>query len=73
MTLQQTASMLIEKYRHEITRDGDWWWGNGTHSFNIYSPEGDGWFNINVYTFDAVKGVDNYDTWIDLEPRYLGG
>ena len=33
---------LIEKYKHEITRDGDWWWGNDSVDINIHCPNDDG-------------------------------
>ena len=71
--LQMEADDLIAKYKHEIVRDGDWWWGTGTHSFNIHSPENDGWYHVNVYKFDAEKGVDEYADWIDLPRVFIKG
>lgn len=70
--LQQTALDLIKQYRHEIVRDGDWWHGTDEYSFNIHSPENDGLFNINVYKVDPVKGMDNYDYWLDFDPVFIG-
>jgi hypothetical protein len=70
--LQQVANQLIEQYRHEIVRDCDWWHGTDEHSFNIHSPDEDGWFSINVYKVDPVTGMDNYEWMIDLERIYLG-
>ena len=70
--LQQVANQLIEQYRHEIVRDGDWWHGTDDYSFNIHSPDEDGWFSINVYKVDPVTGMDNYEWMIDLERIYLG-
>jgi hypothetical protein len=70
--LQQVANQLIEQYRHEIVRDRDWWHGTDEHSFNIHSPDEDGWFSINVYKVDPVTGMDNYEWMIDLERIYLG-
>ena len=67
--MQEMADVLIKAYKHEIVRDGDWWHGTSEHSFNIHSYNDDGWYNINVYD---TNGVDNYDTWVDLEPVYLG-
>ena len=70
--LQQMALDLIKQYRHEIVRDGDWWHGTDEYSFNIHSPENDGLFNINVYKVDPVKGMDNYDYWLDFDPVFIG-
>jgi hypothetical protein len=69
--LQKLANELIETYRDEIVRDGDWWHGTDEHSFNIHSPNDDEWFHINVYKFDPVTGTDNYDSWIDLPRVFL--
>jgi hypothetical protein len=67
--MQEMADVLIKAYKHEIIDEGDWWYGIDEHSFNIHSYNDDGWYNINVYD---TNGVDNYDTWVDLEPVYLG-
>ena len=69
--LQQTANELIQKYKHEIVAEGDWWYGIDEHSFNIHCPDEDGWYRINVYKVDPVTGMDNYEWMIDLEPVYL--
>jgi hypothetical protein len=71
--LQMEADDLIAKYKHEIARDGDWWYGTDTHSFNIHSPDNDDWFNVNVYKFDAKKGEDDYSQWIDLPRVFIKG
>jgi hypothetical protein len=71
--LQMEADDLIAKYKHEIARDGDWWYGTDTHSFNIHSPDNDDWFNVNVYKFDAKKGEDAYSQWIDLPRVFIKG
>jgi hypothetical protein len=70
--LTQIANALIEQYKPEIIRDRDWWHGTDTHSFNIHSPDEDGWFQINVYKVDPVKGMDDYEWWIDLPRVFLG-
>jgi hypothetical protein len=70
--LAQIANALIEQYKPEIIRDRDWWHGTDTHSFNIHSPDEDGWFQINVYKVDPVKGMDDYEWWIDLPRVFLG-
>jgi hypothetical protein len=69
--LQQLADEYIKQYRHEIVRDGDWWHGTPEYSFNIHSPDDDGWFHINVYKHDADKGMDDYTDWIDLPKVFL--
>lgn len=69
--LQQVANQLIEQYKHEIVRDGDWWHGIDGYDFNIHSPNEDDWFNINVYTHNETTGTD-YSTWINLKPVQLG-
>jgi hypothetical protein len=69
--LAQIANALIEQYKPEIIRDRDWWHGTDTHSFNIHSPDEDGWFQVNVYKVDPVKGMDDYEWWIDLPRVYL--
>ena len=71
--MQEMADVLIKAYKDEIVRDGDWWHGTSEHSFNIHSPNDDGWFNINVYNYDDTKGENNYETWVDLSPVYLRG
>lgn len=63
---------LIEKYKHEITRDGDWWWGNDSVDINIHCPNDDGVYHINIYPFDTVKGLPNYEVCITLPPVFLG-
>jgi hypothetical protein len=68
--MQEMADVLIKAYKHEIVDEGDWWYGTDEHSFNIHTPNDDGWYNINVY--DTIDGVDNTDTWVDLDPVYLG-
>lgn len=76
--LQQIANDLIKQYKHEIVRDGDWWHGIDGYSFNIHSLEDDveaegyDWYQINVYKVDPVKGMDDYEWMIDLEPVFLG-
>lgn len=70
--LQQMALDLIKQYRHEIVRDGDWWHGTDEYSFNIHSPNDDGWFRINVYKVDPETGMDNYDYWLDFDPVFIG-
>ena len=70
--LQELAQKLIKQYKHEIVKDGDWWHGTTEHSFNIHSPNDDGWFRINVYKVDPVTGMDNYEWMVDLDPVYLG-
>jgi hypothetical protein len=76
--LTQFAQTLIEQYKHEIVRDGDWWHGIDGYSFNIHSLEDDhesdgyDWYSINVYKVDPVTGMDNYEWMIDLEPVFLG-
>jgi len=57
--LQQFADGLIQQYRHEIVRDGDWWHGTDESSFNNPSPNDDEWFHVNVYRFDPVKGKNS--------------
>ena len=71
-TLQEIALILIKEYRDEIVRDGDWWWGNDTHDFNIHCPDDDGIYHINIYPFDAVKGLPNYEVCVTLPPVFLG-
>jgi len=71
--LQMEADDLIAKYKHEIVRDGDWWWGTDTHSFNIHSPDNDDWFNVNVYKVDPVTGMDDCTHWIDLPRVFIKG
>jgi hypothetical protein len=70
--LQQLAHKYIAQYKHEIVRDRDWWHGTDEYSFNIHSPDEDGWFNINVYKYDADKGEDDCSEWIDLPRVFLG-
>jgi hypothetical protein len=70
--LQQLAKQFIAEHIQEIIRDRDWWWGIEGYSFNVHSPEEDGWFNINVYKVDPVTGMDNYEWMIDLPRIYLG-
>ena len=70
--LQELAQKLIKQYKHEIVKDGDWWHGTTEHSFNIHSPNDDGWFRINVYKVDPVTGMDNYEWMVDLDPVFLG-
>jgi hypothetical protein len=70
--LQQIANDLIAQYKHEIVRDGDWWHGIPDYSFNIHSPDDNDWFQVNVYKVDPVKGMDDYEWSIDLEPVFLG-
>jgi len=71
--LQMEADDLIAKYKHEIVKDRDWWYGTDDYSFNIHSPDEDGWFHVNVYKVDPVTGMDNYEWMIDLPRVYLGG
>jgi hypothetical protein len=68
--LQQIANDLIAQYKDEIIDQGDWWWGTDTHSFNIHSPDEDGWFHINIYP--TIDGEDNYSKSINLPHVYLG-
>jgi hypothetical protein len=72
--LQQLAQNLAKQYKDEIVKDGDWWHGTDTHSFNIHclDDECDGWYNVNVYKVDPVTGMDNYEWMIDLPRVYLG-
>ena len=76
--LQQIANDLIGQYKHEIVKEGDWWHGIDDYSFNIHSLEDDvdsaeyDWYQINVYKVDPVKGMDDYEWMIDLEPVFLG-
>ena len=69
--LQRVVDQLIATYGHEITRDGDWWYGIDGYDFNIHTPEDDGHYNINVYTHSDTLGTD-YSTWINLQPVFLG-
>ena len=71
-TLQEIALILIKEYRDEITRDGDWWWGNDTHDFNIHCPHDDGIYNIDIYPLDEAKGLPNYEVCITLPKVFLG-
>ena len=70
--LQILADDFIAKYKHEIVRDRDWWYGIDEYSFNIHSPDEDDWYQINVYKVDPVTGMDNYEYMINLEPIYFG-
>lgn len=70
--LEKIAHDLIEKHKHEIVRDGDWWHGIKDYTFNIHSPDDNDLFNINVYKVDPVTGMDNYEYWLDFKPVYLG-
>ena len=64
--LQATADKLIRKYKKQITRDGDWWYGTADHDFNIHDAERtNGWYTINVYPYNPETGTD-YSTWITL-------
>ena len=73
--LQMEADDLIAQHREEIIREGDWWWGTDTHSFNIHCLDDkcDGWYSVNVYKVDPVTGMDNYEWMIDLPRVFLGG
>jgi len=73
--LQMVADDLIAQYKHEIVRDGDWWYGIDEYSFNIHSMEDDcdGWYNVNVYKVDPVTGMDNCEWWIDLPRVFIKG
>jgi hypothetical protein len=68
--LQLVVDDLIAKYKDEIVKDRDWWWGLDKYSINIHSlnEDGDDWYNVNVYKVDPVTGMDNYSEWFDL-PR----
>jgi len=73
--LQMEADDLIAKYKDEIIKEGDWWWGTDTHSYNIHclDDECDGWYNVNVYKVDPVTGMDNYEWMIDLPRVFIKG
>ena len=77
--LQMLADDLIAKYKDEIVRDGDWWYGIDEYSFNIHSLEDDvkaedyDWYSINVYKVDPVTGMDNYEWMIDLPRVFIKG
>ena len=69
--LEKIAHELINQYKHEIVRDGDWWHGINEYSFNIHSPNDDDLFNINVYKINPKTGMDDYEWMINLDPVYL--
>ena len=73
--LQMEADDLIAKHKDEIIKEGDWWWGTDTHSYNIHclDDECDGWYNVNVYKVDPVTGMDNYEWMIDLPRVFIKG
>ena len=75
LELQMTADDLIAKYKDEIVKDRDWWYGTKEYSFNIHSlnEDGDDWYSVNVYKVDPVTGMDNYDWWIDLPRVFIKG
>ena len=77
--LQMLADDFIAKYKDEILKDRDWWYGIDEYSFNIHSLEDDDeakdydWYSINVYKVDPVTGMDNYEWWIDLPRVFIKG
>jgi len=75
LELQMTADDLIAKYKDEIVKDRDWWYGTDQYSFNIHSlnEDGDDWYSVNVYKVDPVTGMDNYEWMIDLPRVFIKG
>ena len=73
--LQMLAVHFIAKYKDEIEKDRDWWYGIDEYTFNIHSMEDDcdGWYNVNVYKVDPVTGMDNYEWMIDLPRVFIKG
>ena len=77
--LQMLADDFIAKYKDEIVKDRDWWYGIDEYSFNIHSTEDDvdgedyDWYSINVYKVDPVTGMDNYEWMIDLPRVFIKG
>jgi len=71
--LQHIAGLIAKAYKHEIVKEGDWWYGIDEYDFNIhdFGREGSGHFSINVYEHNGL-GMDKYNHWIDLQPIYLG-
>jgi hypothetical protein len=70
--LEKIAHNLIKQYKNEIIRHGDWWHGIDNYSFNIYSPDDNDLFNINIYKVNPITGMDDYEWMINLKPVYLG-
>ena len=53
--LQMLADDLIAKYKHEIVRDGDWWYGTDDYDFNFFDW-GDRPNQIAVVVYDMTQG-----------------
>ena len=64
---------LLHRYKYEIAKDGDWWYGLPDYSINVFCYDEGGWekpdalFEINVYRV-GENGMDDYSIQWDLPP-----
>lgn len=58
---------IIKKYKHEILKDKDWWYGLHAYDINIYEDENkEKIFNIVIYKMNE-KGEFDYSQWKNLK------
>lgn len=58
---------IIKKYKHEILKDKDWWYGLHAYDINIYEDENkEKIFNIVIYKMNE-NGEFDYSQWQNLK------
>lgn len=63
--LEYLILFLIRKYKDEILRDRDWWFGLPEYTINVHDYTEQDIFSINVYKV-GENGMDDYSHWENL-------
>jgi len=63
--LEYLTLFLIRKYKDEILRERDWWFGLAEYSINVHDYNDEDVFHINIYKV-GENGMDDYTHSEDL-------
>lgn len=63
MDLQFQVLDIIKRYKYEILRDRDWWYGLSEHDVNVFQE--DGRFIVSIYKMGSDGSFD-YNSWENM-------
>lgn len=71
--MHKMLDLLVQAYKDEILRDGDWWFGTDDYDINVYDP--DAWHFVNetnIFSVDVYRVNTGYTTLLFSKQIFIG-
>jgi hypothetical protein len=72
--MHKMIDLLIQAYKHDILRDGDWWFGTDDYDINVYDPEAwdNGYNGTNPFSVDVYRVNTGYTDLLFSKQLFIG-